>query len=89
MHDADKLFCSFSPRIIPRSGRIDHMFKDVILYNLCNKAVHCTPARRSLLNDAGALVVRLYRSLNGIKLSTDPAKAVQKLFLFFLNVAHF
>ena len=89
MHDADKFFGSLSPWIIPGDGRIDHMFEDVILNNFCDKAVHRTPARRSLLNDAGALFIRLDRSLNGIKLATEPAKTVQKLFLLFLNVAHF
>src|ERR1700685_3018924 len=59
VHDLDEFLGGENPWRLTPGLRIDHMFADVVLYDLRNEAVQCAPACGCLLQDLRTLIVGL------------------------------
>ena len=88
MHNIDQFLGRGDLRRIPRLARIDHMFTDVVLDDLRDKAVQGAAARGGLLKDHCAFVVGIDGTLDRLDLAPHAFEAIQELGFFFCDVAH-
>ncbi|HMD27131.1 MAG TPA: hypothetical protein VKH13_01065, partial [Steroidobacteraceae bacterium] len=88
VHDLDEFFGGENPWRLAPGLRIDHMFADVVFYDLRNEAVQCAPACGCLLQDLSALIVGLNGAFDRLDLTTQSFDSIQQLCLFSGDVAH-
>jgi len=68
--------------------RIDNMFPDVILDDLCHEAVHCAARSDDEMKDIGAALFFLDRAFERLHLAENPSHSVQKLGFLFDRMSH-
>ncbi len=77
MHDIDEFLGSGHLWGITRLAGIDHVFTDVVLNDLRDKAIQGAAAGGGLLQDGGAFVVRINCALDGFELTAHSSDAIQ------------
>jgi len=71
-----------------RGALIDHVFPDVVLNHLGDKALQGATAGRGLLKDARAFLIIFNRPFDGFHLAADAAEAIEQLCLLMSDVGH-
>ncbi len=88
MHDIDELLSGYDLRRVARLAGIHHVFSDVVLDDLRDKAIQGAAARGCLLKDRSAFVVGIDGALNRFDLAAHAFETIQKLGFFFGDVTH-
>jgi len=78
-----------SPRVACGRCRVNHVLPNVILDNLCHKALQGAATGSRLLKDAGTILVSFHSAFDGLNLPAKTAEPIQQFHLLFADVAHF
>jgi hypothetical protein len=88
MHDIDEFLGRRDLRGVTRLAGIDHVFSDVVLNELRDKAIQRAAAGGGLLQDRGTFIVRIDGAFDRFDLTAHAFDAIQQFGFFFGDVTH-